>query len=981
MDVRDPPPAGQATSPDWITSSSRRLGRYLVGPLLGSGGMGEVHEAWDTLLRRPVALKILRNAQAGHLLRFLQEAQLQARVDHPNICRIYDAEVVDGTPIIAMRLVRGTTLFEAATHLSESEIVAILRRVAEAMHAAHRLHLVHRDLKPANILLERNEWGHWIPYVTDFGLAKDLSGKGMTQTHAVMGTPAFMAPEQLRGETARIGPPTDIYALGATLQDALEGCPTAIFEGSPQSTQTPPGPSDANSAMGRRRRDLATILARCQEECPEDRYPSAAVLAEDLRRFLEGEPLLARPVGWVGTLYRRGRKHPWVTLSVAGSLALAAGLAGWNIGLSLQARRRESIAQGFIARAKDMEYLLRIERMRPPHDLRPAFIQIRSRLEELKVLMASMGPAGQGPGHYALGRGYLALREHEVALRELEEAWTTGYRVPEVAYSIGKAHCEAFSDRRWEALAAGEQAVQALRQEHLVPARYQFSLAGGQSLEPAALGEAQLALLEGHADTACAKAREAQALQPWNADAKRLEAAAWFAKGYDFQYRGQMPEAEDSYREANALALAAMELARSDEAALDQYLQQRMEWALKKLEDRTLTLKECDELVAISDRLLVLDPDSPTAISWSLNALNNRASHLSASGQDPRPDARRGLDMAARAVPLSDPRNKIGLGLMRILHQQAEYEYNHGLDPRPTVLKALQAAPPGDDRCETILIAALWEIEHGMDPVQSLKALEVAVGISMRTREYAYHHYYLGNGFRLQGLWEAQAGRDPRPMFTRAIQEQEIALQMNPEEKWCWIELARTRAAWARLAPAMNGQLRRLAEQAIADGEKAIALSPRSPFPFRAAADAYWTRACLRLNGRLDPSRDITAGLRHIKTAIRKNPDRWAFHLVEARLHLIDAKAMAQAGSDPTAALAEVERALQHGSALNPANADLLTVGAEAALLKNRHPAGSPSSAEVARSRLNAAIAINPLHQEARRDLAAMISFPESPGP
>jgi tetratricopeptide (TPR) repeat protein len=963
-----------ATPPAWLSTHSRRLGRYHVGPLLGSGGMGEVFEAWDALLRRPVALKILQSSHPGHLLRFIQEAQLQARVDHPNVCRVYDAEVVDGTPLIAMRLVRGTTLAEAAERLSRDEIVSILRKVAEAMHAAHRLQLIHRDLKPSNILLERNEWGHWVPYLTDFGLAKDLAGAGLTRTHAVMGTPAYMAPEQMRGEVTRIGPATDVYALGATLRDALAGCPPSLFEDLQPIEGTR---KDAEPRTREIPRDLSVILGKCLEERTEDRYPNAAELAEDLRRFQDGEILHARPVGWVGTLVRLGRSHPRLTLSSAGALAAILGLAAWNVGISFQARRRESSAQGFIAHAKDMEYLLRIERMRPPHDLRPAFLQIRTQLEETKSQMLAMGTLSQGPGHYALGRGYLSLRKHEDALREFETAWADGYRVPEMAYSIGKAHCEVYSDHRWEALAMGGTAVQSLKQKHLEAARHYFALAGGQSLEPMALGKAQLALLEGDNERAIAMAREAFTIQPWNAEGKRLEAAAWYQKGYAFQYNGRMKDAERCYQESTALSRITLDLARSDEVAMSQYHAQRMEWALKKLEDRTLTLEECDELIAISDNLLTLDPDNPDSICAKLNALNNRASHLGQSGGDPRPDCRKGLELAKKSEQIPDPRHQIGVGLMRILHQEAEYEYLHGLDPRPAVTEALRKAPPGDDRCETITIVALWELEHGLDPSNALEQLEAAARISMQVSEFAYHHYYLGNALRLRGIWAAQTGRDPRPLFSRAIAEQETALRMNPDELWCWIELARTRISWVRYSPDKGEDLLPIAEQAIADGEKAVGLSPLSPFPLRALADSHLLRAQLKLERHQDPSKDVAKGLKAIKSAIVMNGDRWFFHQIEARLHLIEGESDLRSNKDPLPAITQAEQAFRRGIALNPWNADLWTVKALSELLrKSALPTQrllEKTDSETVLSPLHRALAINPNHREALKLLAQLV--------
>ncbi len=200
--------------PAWLSAQSPREGRYVIGPLIGQGGMGDVHEAWDVVLCRTVALKILKAVEPAALIRFMHEAQIHARVVHPNICRIYDVDNHQGTLRVAMQLVHGANLEQIRGELSLKEAITILALVAQAVHVVHRLNLVHRDLKPSNILLERDAQGGWVPFVCDFGLAMALDEPAMTFTHGVIGTPAYMAPEQMHGDRHRISPATDVFALG-----------------------------------------------------------------------------------------------------------------------------------------------------------------------------------------------------------------------------------------------------------------------------------------------------------------------------------------------------------------------------------------------------------------------------------------------------------------------------------------------------------------------------------------------------------------------------------------------------------------------------------------------------------------------------------------------------------------------------------------------------------------------------------------------
>ena len=501
--------AGMDFLPGDPQTERRRIGRYVLGPLLGMGGMGEVFEARDTVLNRTVALKLLRQRGPTALLRFLGEAQIQARVEHPNVCRVFDVDSGNDTPCIAMQLVKGGTLGEACREMSREEVLGTMILVAQAVHAAHRMKLVHRDLKPGNILMERSPEGRWIPYVCDFGLAMDMDSEGMTRTQGPLGTPAYMAPEQLRGERSRIGPPTDVYALGVTLQQALSGNPGIL----PETDEGSEGWRGQRTPSQHLPRELRTILATCLEPEPGERYASAAALAEDLRRFLDGEPILARPTPpWTRAL-RRIRKHPRTASVLGAAFFLLTGMAAWNIRTSLGGQRQTRLAQRLVGEMKDIENLLRLERMMPPHDLRPALGRTRQRMEELRKTMQELGSQGTGPGSFALGRGHQILGEPKEALAHLQRAWDLGYRTPDAAYALGRAHCDVYEAASKELEAGDDQGLQELKRRHLQPARRLFSGAGGQTLEPMALGESVLARLEGQHDRALELARQAAAVE------------------------------------------------------------------------------------------------------------------------------------------------------------------------------------------------------------------------------------------------------------------------------------------------------------------------------------------------------------------------------------------------------------------------------------------------------------------------------------
>ena len=273
--------------------------------MLGRGGMGVVYRAWDRRLNRPVALKMLlagAYARPEELERFRREAEAEAGLRHPNIVQVYDVGDLDGRPYFTMEFVEGGSLAQklAGAPLPAGQAAGLLATLAEAVQAAHDRGIIHRDLKPANVLLTADG----TPKITDFGLARRLEdASGLTQSGATLGTPSYMAPEQARGGTQAVGTAADVYALGAILYEALTGRPPFRADTAAETMrqvveQEPPPPSRWNAKVPR---DLEVICLKCLHKEPHRRYPSAAALAEDLRRFERGEPITARPTGrWSG---------------------------------------------------------------------------------------------------------------------------------------------------------------------------------------------------------------------------------------------------------------------------------------------------------------------------------------------------------------------------------------------------------------------------------------------------------------------------------------------------------------------------------------------------------------------------------------------------------------------------------------------------------------------------------------------------------
>jgi serine/threonine protein kinase/tetratricopeptide (TPR) repeat protein len=374
---------------------------YEVLSELGRGGMGVVYRARQIGLNRIVALKMVLTAgraSADELARFRAEAEAVAYLHHPNIVQVYDVGTFEGLPYFSLEFCPGGTLSDRVGGKPQPPRLAarIVRDLARAVHHAHQRNILHRDLKPANVLLalpyvdpseretrsvdrktqkveskapsavsenkatepalraplsgqQRIDAGKLqpgegdlalcIPKITDFGLAKRLEGDaGQTRDGSVMGTPSYMAPEQAQGKVRELGPPADVYALGAILYDLLTGGPpfrgdTVMDTLHQVINREPVSPQDLHAKVPA---DLDTICLKCLEKDPSKRYASADALAEDLRRFLDGEPILARPTAWWEKVAKWARRRPAAAaLAVVVALALV-GLCGGGYVLAEQ---------------------------------------------------------------------------------------------------------------------------------------------------------------------------------------------------------------------------------------------------------------------------------------------------------------------------------------------------------------------------------------------------------------------------------------------------------------------------------------------------------------------------------------------------------------------------------------------------------------------------------------------------------------------
>jgi len=341
--------AGSVSPPgqDAACAHPRILGDYELIEEIGRGGMGIVFRARQRSLNRLVALKLIRSGRFSselEITRFRAEAEAAATLDHANIVSIHEVGEHKGQHYLSMRLIEGQSLAhlisDDSSEISIQDAAQCVATIAQAVHHAHQRGILHRDLKPGNILVD----GEGTPYITDFGLAKHLDHDScLTMTGATLGTPSYMSPEQAAGQKT-LTTASDIYSLGAILYELLTGRPTFAGDTTVEvlSQIREKAPSRLTSINPHIDRDLETICLKCLQKDPQRRYPTAQSLAEELGRFLRGEPILARPLNPIGKAWRWCRRKPMLAGLGAAVILLLLILA---VGGPIVALRQTALAE------------------------------------------------------------------------------------------------------------------------------------------------------------------------------------------------------------------------------------------------------------------------------------------------------------------------------------------------------------------------------------------------------------------------------------------------------------------------------------------------------------------------------------------------------------------------------------------------------------------------------------------------------------
>jgi len=721
--------------------------------------MGVVYRARDLRIGRPVAIKLLISVGSTSGGGVLQEARAQARLRHEYACEVYEAGIADHVPFIVMQYIDGVPMNEARKTMTLEGKVRAVRRIATALHEAHRLGLVHRDVKPANILVERGDDGDWKPYILDFGIARGAGDGGHTSASAVQGTPAFMAPEQAAGKVRSLDRRTDVYGLGATLYDMLAGRPP--FQGDSVleilrrvSSEEAPPLRRADPAIPL---DLEAIVMKCLEKEPVLRYESARALGEDLQRFLDGDPVAARRATYRVLLFKWVRRHRAGVALAAGLMAAGLLVAGQRVRDRAHADRQAALARDLGEDVKEMELFLRIAYGMPLHDVERERDVVRRRFGAIEARMAEAGAIGDGPGHEALGRGSLALQDASSALDHFRQAERAGYRSPGLALAMGIALSDLYKraldgTKRIQNAAQRRARIAAIEAEYKVPALAHLRAALGGTIAPPAYVEGLIAYHEGRYEEALALAQRAFAETPWMYEAKKLEGDVLVAIGS----RHRADRAFDYQRAMDWFGQAAT--AYADAAALGR-------------SDPAVYAGDCE--------------------LWT-QTMNAASEH----GESMRPSFEKAQRACAGAIAASPKNGEAHVKLALVYNAFAWWVTtgrNRGEDQelalREAALHAEEAArrSPNDAMAQYIVGAvARTRALDALNRSRSARAaLDLAIvgyeGALRLDPDFAWAQNELCSSLLLRGKAESLQDRDPRGYFTSAAGHCDRAIALDPD--------------------------------------------------------------------------------------------------------------------------------------------------------------------------------------------------------
>jgi len=820
-------------------------------------------------------------------------------------------------------------------------------------------------------MVEKHPDGSLVPVVMDFGLAREAGeGQGLTESGAVMGTPAFMSPEQARGEARHLDRRSDVYSLGATLFDVLTG--RAPFEDatvvnvilSVMSKEAPLLRSlDASLPEA-----LETVCARCLTKDKEQRYPTALALAEDLTRFLSREKIVAKKVSLTYRLLWRARQNKPAAALVLSLLVSVIGFAGYGLRARYVAQKQAELSRQIAQDSKDIEWLVRTAYALPLHNVEREQAMVRKRMEQVESRLRSYGELGAGLAHYALGRGYLSLHETRRARFHLEEAHRLGERGPELYAALGRVLGDLYHEALLEARRSGEktwveQRQKELAQELLVPATVALQKALARrselSLDSPDYIEGLLLFYAGQFPEADHKAELALSQTPWLSEAAKLRGEIAQAQALTKIADGKHDEARTLLGRALGHYQQAADISRSDgqiHAALA-----RAEIDLSEV-DRFQGKPQDQEFaaaLAAAERTITALPSDGSGYLEQARVLYFSAKSIRFKGKNKGETYDQAIQLVRQAIE-RNPKDFIAWDLLgNALIWRGAYERGHGQDPEPfwkqaeeALTKALAIAPTfpwaHNDRG---ICSSHWGnhlLEKGTDPRQKYRqAIQFAKRAVEQDPKYLFAYNTIVMVLAQYSDYSLEHGQDFDDLMAEAAQLAErcgagcanyLIFQRNLAGLWLNQALHQLRRGDDPQTAISRGRAYLATVRKLDSNQYTECLFSR----YADTAEAEW-----QLKTKRDPSELVAAALAAVQTCKAFDNKAEDPFMLEARLLLVRAEWLIRQGHPEEGVLTAALSAATQAVELNPEKPESFHEKSRAAYLLAKQAGGSAREARL----------------------------------